>query len=289
MARLPRYELLYEAFEQFLNRCILSNRSLLWPNEQAWTPENVAEVKRRMVDTPALGSELSFEEKLQEQMTGVSPQQWMILCDVYYVYFLPSDFITLEKRHNDIRWAAQQGGLTSPPANAEIWEAQKVGFTRTALKYHYKYSQFWLILLFANRLKESLDPEPILRDPQEMQRMLDEILESIPSKNDRAYDMRHAMLYLTFPDQYERIISTRDKERILKAYRDQIEGPVPDDLDEAVRQIRAALSSRFDEADRPLIFTLTSGKNGGRGAHSLRKKRHLPTAQKSEMGRVLME
>ncbi|MCP4537118.1 MAG: AAA domain-containing protein [Chloroflexi bacterium] len=254
MARLPRYELLYDAFEQFLNRCILNNQSLLWPNEEVWTPENVAEVKRQMVDAPALGEDLSFEDKLKEQMTGVSPQHWMILCDVYYVYFLPSSFITLEKRHTDIHWAAHQGGQTPPPADAEIWQAQEAGFTRTSLRYHYKYSQFWLILLFANRLKESTDPEPILRDPQEMQRLLDEILESIPSKNDRAYDMRHAMLYLAFPDHYERSISTRDKQSIIKTYHDQLKEPVPNDLDQAIRQIRAALSDRFDELDHPFDF-----------------------------------
>lgn len=254
MARLPEYESLYDAFKQFLNRCILSDQSLLWPTEAVWTAENVAEIKRRMIDAPMFGGELSFEEKLQQQMREASSQQWMLLVDVYYIYFLPSDYITPEKKKNDIRWAAQQAGAALPVDNAEIWEIQTHGFTRTSLRYHYKYAQFWLILLFANRLKQMEDPKSVVGDARVMQKVLDEILDDIPEKNDRAYDMRHAMLYLAFPDQYERIISTRDKERILKTYGDQIEGPVPDDLDEAIRQIRAGLSSQFDKADRPFDF-----------------------------------
>lgn len=254
MARLPEYESLYDAFEQFLNRCILSDQSLLWPTETVWTAENVAEIKQRMVEVPMFGGELSFEEKLQQQMREASSQQWMLLVDVYYIYFLPSDYITPDKKKNDIRWAAQQAGATLPVDNAEIWEAQTHGFTRTSLRYHYKYAQFWLILLFANRLKQMEDPRSVVGNAQAMQKVLDEILDGIPEKNDRAYDMRHTMLYLAFPDQYERIISTRDKERILKTYGDQIGGPVPGDLDEAIRQIRAGLSSQFDKADRPFDF-----------------------------------
>jgi MoxR-like ATPase len=254
MARYPEHQRLYDAFQQFIERCVLGDRSLIWPNEEVWTSENVAEIKRRMVDAPVFGGELSFEEKLEQQMRGASRQHWRLLCDVYYVYFLPSTFITFEKRQHAMHWAAQQGGLVLPPDDAEIWEAQRGGFTRTSLRYHFKYAQFWLIILFAHRLKERPDPETVARTPQEMQKILDEILEGIPSKNDRAYDMRHAMLYMAFPDHYERIISTRDKQRIVEAYRERLGGLVPTDMDEAIRSIREALSKEYDKPDRPFDF-----------------------------------
>ncbi len=269
MARYSEYETLYDMFEQFLERCVLSDRSLLWPNEEIWTLENVAEIRRRMVDTPMFGTELSFEEKLQEQMRGADSQHWMILCDVYYIYFLPSAYIKPEKKQSDTRWAAQQGGLVLPPDDPGIWEAQKAGFTRTGTRYHFKYAQFWLILLFAQRLKELPDPKSVVNTPQEMQQVLDDLIESISNKNDRAYDMRHAMLYLAFPDHYERIISTRDKVEIVKAYRNQIREPVPQDLDEAILRIRTALSKDYDKPDRPFDFYTDlkaqwrgKGKNG---------------------------
>lgn len=254
MARRPNNELLYKVFKEFLDLCILNNRSLLWPDEKSWTSENVSEVKRRMVESPILGTDLSFEEKLQKQMQDASPELWRIICDIYYVYFLPSTYISLDKKQKDIRWAAEQGALTPPPTNAEIWEAQKQGFTRTTLKYHYKYAQFWFILLFADHLKHSQDSRAVISEPKNMQQTLDTILESIPNKTDRAYDMRHAMLYMAFPDFYERIISTRDKEKILDIYRNRIAGPIPMDLDEAIYKIRMALSTQYDKSDRPFDF-----------------------------------
>lgn len=76
MARRPNDEILYTAFQDFLNRCMLANQSLLCPNKESWTRENVTEVKRRMVDSPLFGSDLSFEQKLLEQMKGSSPEHF---------------------------------------------------------------------------------------------------------------------------------------------------------------------------------------------------------------------
>jgi len=254
MARISEHESLYLAFDEFLNRCILDEYCLLWSGEKVWTLENVAEVKRRMVDSAIPGSDLSFEEKLEEQMQGASPEHWMLLCDVYYVYYLPSSQIRFETRQQSIQWAAQHGGWTPPPKEAEVWEAQKGGFSRTGYRYHQKYLQFWLLLLFADHVKSLKEPQAVVRNPQRMQEVLDRMLDRIPDKNDRAYGMRHAMLYLAFPGEYERIISTADKERIVKIFGDRIAGDVPEDLDEAIRRIRQVLAPEYDTPDQVFDF-----------------------------------
>lgn len=254
MARHPNFQPLYPAFDDFLQHCILDDRSLLWPDERPWTLENVTELEERLTETPTFEDSLSFEEKLEKQMEGASSEQWRIIADVFYVYSLPSSNIRLETKVDYVQWAASKGGLTPPPRGHERWEPQTHGFTRTTTRYHFKYAQFWLILLFAEHVKSADDPDSIVSDPETMQQVLDQLLDSISNKNDRAYDMRHAMLYLAFPDQYERIISTRDKDRIVETYGDRLEGPVPEDRDEALRRIRRALSDRFEELDRPFDF-----------------------------------
>lgn len=214
----------------------------------------MAEVKRRMVDSPLFGGELSFEEKLMEQMKGASPEQWIIICDIYFLYFLPSTHISFDKKERDIHWAAEQGGLLVSPSDSQVWAALRSGFTRTSQRYHQKYRQFWLILHFAYQLKTMENPEVVITTPQIMQHTLDLILENMPNKTDRAYDMRHAMLYMAFPDQYERIISSRDKRQIVETYRKQIEGEIPSDIDEAIRKVRVALSKRYENLNRPFDF-----------------------------------
>ncbi len=254
MARRAENEVLFKVFKDFQRLSLIEDRSLLWPDKKIWTRENVMEVKKRMVDSPLLGSELSFEEKLQKQMTGASSVLWAIIADTYYVYFLPSTHITLERKIRDIRWAAGQGGLTPPNENDPLWMAQEAGFTRTSQRYHFKYSQFWLLLLFANYVKGVDKPEALLANHQEVQKALDTIMENIPVKVDRAYDMRHAILYMAFPDFYERIISSRDKQRILDKFKSKISGSVPIDLDDAIRKIRSALSKQYDKLDRQFDF-----------------------------------
>ena len=254
MAKRPDDKILYSTFWKFLDFCLINDRSFIWPEKEAWTRERVIDIKERMVDSPIWGDNLSFEQKLKEQMKNSSSEHWAVIGDIFYVYFLPSSYIKFEKKQRDIRWAAEQGGLNPPADDSDIWKPLEKGFTRTGQRYHLKYAQFWFILLFASKIKGRDNLQSILKNSEEMQSMLDETLESFPNRTDRAYDIRHAILYLAFPDLYERIISTRDKERIVEKYRNKINGPVPSDVDQALRKIREALSEKYDKPDRPFSF-----------------------------------
>jgi hypothetical protein len=254
MARRAENESLYKTFGEFMDRCLLKNRSLLWPDKDYWTLENLYELKRRMIDAPVFDKALSFEDKLEQQLSGSSENEWALVCDIYFVYFMPSTHIGFDKKSGDIGWAAKEGGLAVPSTDSDIWEALKHGFTRTAIKYHQKYSQFWALILSAIAIKEHDDPPSVIKNHLIMRQVLDMVLETIPVKLDRAYDMRHAMLYMGFPDNYERIISTGDKQRLVKTYVDSAEGDVPTDLDDKILKIRNSLSSKYDKPDRSFDF-----------------------------------
>lgn len=253
MARLPEFEILYKTFHSFADLCLINNKSILWPDKEIWTPENVGNAKKRMVDTPILGQNLSFEEKLQIQMQNAPPELWGIICDVYFLYFMPSSFIKLTTKQKDIAWAAEQGCLNPPSLNSDIWNPLKSGFTHTGQKYHLKYCQFWLILIFALFIKGLQNRSALLSSSFETQKALDSILDNLP-RTDRAYDMRHAILYMAFPDLYERVISTKDKETILNTYRKKLSLTLPLDTDAGIQEIRKVLAPKFDMPDRPFDF-----------------------------------
>ena len=160
MAKRTENEILYETFNSFLNNCLISDKSLLWPNKNYWTIDNLHALKRHMIDAPEYGNDLSFEEKLEKQLAEASEAEWAMICDIYFVYFLPSINITLDKIRKDIGWAASKAGIIPPDASDPIWKTQTQGFTRTAVRYHIKYSQFWLIILFALYVKEVLLQNP---------------------------------------------------------------------------------------------------------------------------------
>lgn len=253
MARMPEFTPLYNATQKFIKDCLLSNGSLLWLGQNIWTTTNVDSVKRRIVDHPELGSG-EFRDKLLTQMSGANPDEWRLLAEVFYVYYLPSSTVKLATKRSYIAWLAEQGGASIPSSDDEIWIPLAHGFTGTSYKYNLKYGQLWFLLMFAQKVKNERDAMLVLHSPERLQQLLDEVLESIETKSDRAYDMRHALLYLTFPDKYERIISTRDKERIIETFGYRVEGALSEDIDEALRQIRTVLRDVFRLDDREFDF-----------------------------------
>ncbi len=240
MARMTEYQPLYDAFHMFQERCLLQDRSLLWPDQPIWTLANRQRWKIQVIDHPNIEGDLNFNEKLEQQLAGAPQALWGMAADLHYVYYLPSANITLPLRLRNIGWATQLGGLTMPPENDPIWAPFSHGFTRTTIKYHFRFAQLHLLTMFALQLKEKSDADKILADPERVQNLLDEILECIPSKSERAYDMRHAILYLMFPDNYERIISTRHKEKIAEHYSGLVSSPQTD-LDVRLSQVRQEL------------------------------------------------
>ena len=205
------------------------------------------------MDAPIVGANRSFFEKLQEQMQDAERHHWMIVADMFYVFSLISSSIKLESKRGYVRWVVEHGGLEEPSYETEIWEAQRAGFSRTGQRYNRKYGQFWLLIQFAEHVKGLEEPEEVLTTPSLMQQTLDSILAGFEYGIDRAHDMRHAVLHMAFPDEYERIISTQDKRKIVGFYGNRLEGPVPTDLDEGIRRIRRVLAERYD-GEEPFDF-----------------------------------
>ena len=164
MARMKEFQPLYNAFRMFQERCLLQDRSLLWPDQTIWTLANLQRWKTQVIDHPNIEGEMNFNEKLEQQLAGAPPLLWGMAADLHYIYYLPSSNITLPTRLRNIGWAAQQGGLTLPSEQDPIWAPFSQGFTRTTIKYHFRYAQFHLLVVFALQLKEKGDARKILAD-----------------------------------------------------------------------------------------------------------------------------
>jgi 5-methylcytosine-specific restriction enzyme B len=105
MARRQEHEPLYKAIRDFFDACLIHNKSLLWPQNEYWTLQNLYLIKKRLIESAILGAESSFEEKLEIQMKDASEAEWAIICDIYYVYFLPSSYIKINRKINEIEQA----------------------------------------------------------------------------------------------------------------------------------------------------------------------------------------
>jgi hypothetical protein len=87
MARSPAKEAIYDIALQWKNRCLLNNRSLLWPEEVTWTTENLERLFLHFVENIDKGSE-SFLEKLNRQIDDEPSAIHRIAADTLAIYCL---------------------------------------------------------------------------------------------------------------------------------------------------------------------------------------------------------
>lgn len=257
MARFPAHVPLYEVIQKFLQRCLLSDQSLLWPERAVWTIDHLELFRRRFVEGFIQGR-MTFREKLEAQLSGAPPEVWALAADCFTVYGLPSRTIRFRTKLSYVDWAARRAGFPLPAEDDPIWAALRHGFAPTGQKYNLKHAQIRLLILMALEVKAAADPAGLLASPEAFQRLLDTILEEIPLRIDRAYDMRNAILYLTFPDFYEPMLANRDKDAVLRHYGAGTGLNLPGDRDAALRQVRKALEMRMtafeQEFHRPFDF-----------------------------------
>lgn len=211
---MPKYKdapQVYEVMARFKDRCLVGNGSLLWSEPSVWTTESLERVKERLIDDPRLG-ERSFWDKLAEQLRGLPVECYKILADALVIYSLPSTFIRPETKWGFVETVAKMAQL-DPPDSTSVREALAQGFTRTALRYHGKHMQLSLTTLFALRAKQK--GAAVLEDPWRTASLMDQCLTELEY---RPYDMRHAILHMLFPDDFERMISTDHKRRVVAAF-----------------------------------------------------------------------
>jgi len=228
--------LLYGAAKEFVDRCLVQDLSLVWPTEAIWTPDHLAQITDRFV-VGAIEDDRSFALKLADQFAPLPAACWKLFADALFIYVMPSTFF--KKKYEFIKTLLSGHVQDLPNPSDATWKPLEAGFTRTGYRYHMKFPQVRLLFLFAQQIKTAPDRWAILSSPDAVQHELDGIIDNTATPRYRGADMRHALLHMMFPDRYERIISTRDKRRIVERYREHVPLPGRDqDLDTQLRVIR---------------------------------------------------
>ncbi|MHA1747240.1 MAG: AAA family ATPase [Promethearchaeota archaeon] len=253
MAYRKSFEILFDAFALFEDRCLISDRSLLWPEKNIWTLENLNELQGRLYKTDP-GKDYSFQEKIEIQLKGASSEIWGLFTDLYYVYALPSRSLKYSSKRKFIDWATNYSNYPLPSDDDTIWNPLRSGFCNTGYHYYMKIGQIYLLILFSIDIKSRENIKEVLADQKTFETILDDMVEQAKEHEMvSAIDMRHSILYLKFPEKYERIISTSAKKDIIKYYSRELSLQVPDNIDEALNQIRKKILENWDE-EKPFDF-----------------------------------
>lgn len=220
--------------------CLVGNKSLLFDDREVWMIPNLDDFRQRFLHNPPGADD--FAQKLVTQLEGAPDDVRWLVCELIAVYFLfargavggPTKRATLEAV------VAPLG--EKPPHWRRIAEAMDEGIGNPGLGYNVRRDlQVGYLIDFCLRFKAIPDAEgrrSLLAHPWDLRTFADDASEGIAVR-----EMRHILLHLLRPDEFERMSSRTHKQNIVDAFAGELLSgeDVPDDLDEQLLQVRQRL------------------------------------------------
>lgn len=228
----------YEAARRWVDTCLRGGGSLFGAPVAVWINEPAADLKKRFVES-SLEGDLSFTDKLTQQLEGASQETYLLVAEMLYIHLLPLSSVGAGRKAELINLI---GSLAPEPFAIpnELEEALALGLANGGVGFNT--NRFYLVSLLIEFACEwtSLDKETterLLNDPWAFK----QFLADLPQQRSAA--QRNALLFLIFPDTFEDITSTEHKRRIINAHTD-LAGPDPD-IDKSLLQIRERLAGTY--------------------------------------------
>lgn len=226
---------IYQAANAFRANCLLADGSLLFDGVPVWRPEVLDRMHKAFVATPDEGDR-SFIVKFKDQVGQAGQEVVRLAGEILCIYFLfPSNVGGARKRQvvNEVLgWIGDnlpESHLVSGAFTHGIGSGGQGYNTRRPFEIAF------LIDFVIKWKKLSGERQTLVAaDPWLFQELVDSI-EDAESKQ-----LRHMLLHLLFPDQFERIASSNHKRRVIKAFSGLAESQ-PDNEDRAILAIRREL------------------------------------------------
>ena len=200
------------AAKRWKERCLLESGSVFGEG-QLWTANNVDFVNKYFVQNPLEGKQ-TFLQKLKQQLTPAEPAVKQLAAEMVWALLLfPSNIGGNTKRKNVLEvWS--WSGVTIDQ-NHPMLAILDYGIGSGGIAYNNK--RPWE-LAFLTELMQAMKAEGspasalLSSNPWKFGNWIDHL----PSTGKRQF--RHMMLYMLFPDEYERVSSTTEKQKIVQAF-----------------------------------------------------------------------
>jgi 5-methylcytosine-specific restriction protein B len=226
---------IFDVSELFRSNCLLSNGSLLFQGTSLWHPSVLDGLRSAFIDAPDEGDR-KFMAKLRDQIGKSGPEVIRLAAEMLIIYFLfPSNVGGPRKREvvgEVLSWA----GDTLPDDHiVSLAFNNGIGSGGQAYNTRRPFELAFLIKLVIEWKKRSPENQAAMAsDPWEFQAFVDGIEDS------GSRQLRHMLLYLLFPDAFERI-SSRNHKRIVIEKFSSLVADRPEDDDRLILAIRREL------------------------------------------------
>ena len=232
------------AAEQWKSVALLGRRSL-FSDGQVWTDENIRRLKEYFVDRPDEGDG-TFMDKLERQLTAAGQGAQRLAAEMTWLMLLCPSSIGAASKRESIRviwgWSGSELPTDHPLLSDKVLDG--LGSAGTAFNTaRWRELRYCVRIVEAFRAADGPTQQSLLTDGWAMAAWL----EQLPEGDRRQF--RHMLLYLLFPDQFERIFGGKDRKAIAQAIRgyprDRVGKMRPLEIDKELLAIR-------DDAERAL-------------------------------------
>lgn len=223
----------------------LQNEGSVFTDRNLWTEHGLGELEKHFVQNLDEGDG-TFLQKLEQQLSSSGPAVKQLAAEmIWFMYLCPSNVTATHKRSvvgTIWAWSGEKLPVSNRYLSDEVLSGIGSGGPGYAQYQWRELAYFIRSLLVFRRLPE-----------QERQ-----ILASNPSKlaawltnqpDGRARQLRHMLLFLLFPDDFERIFGQTDRQGVLAAFSKVSKGDAkkldPVEIDRRLRDIRTQLEKEY--------------------------------------------
>lgn len=209
-------EQILNAASEWRQRCLIDGLSL-FSNKNLWNSQYLAEIERDVVQSQ-LELEGNFMHRLREQLTSVSPEAKQLAAEMLWLLFLcPSNISARTKREQITTiWELSNEQLNTDNKMLQDNVLSGVGSAGTGFNtFRAREFAYLTNVLKALLVQPSAERAARLSDGFAFA----EWLNVIPENASRQF--RHMLMFMLFPDDFERIFSSNDRRIIIRAFKPQ--------------------------------------------------------------------
>lgn len=233
-------EQILNAASEWRQRCLIDGLSL-FSNKNLWNSQYLAEIERDVVQSQ-LELEGNFMHRLKEQLTSVSPEAKQLAAEMLWLLFLcPSNISARTKREQITTiWELSNEQLNTDNKMLQDNVLSGVGSAGTGFNtFRAREFAYLTNVLKALLVQPSAERAARLSDGFAFA----EWLNVIPENASRQF--RHMLMFMLFPDDFERIFSSNDRRIIIRAFKPQHKEELS-----AVAMDRALMEIRREQEDK---------------------------------------
>ena len=222
MSTHPEFTPIQSAAQEWARRCLLHDGSAFLSERSIWNEETLSAFKTYFVDN-LLEDERGFFEKLKIQVSQNNPVLCQLTSELLWVLHLFPTNLKQATKAEQITKVWEWSGETFPNnPSVPISFPNGIGNPGIAFNTH-RWRELNYLWRVASDFKKLSTPERerLLGTPWHFCAWLDHI-------DDMGWrQMRHILLHLLFPSQFERMSVGTHKRQIIEAFADQLPSPLP--------------------------------------------------------------